>query len=73
MANWSSATEQKLKDVYVEFNIPSDTLIADETLMSKFVERFIASSGCSVDFSAKSIAEKLLSLRKKGELPRLRK
>ncbi len=62
-------------EMYLEYNIPCDTLICDQELFFPFVEDYIQRTGQQVELP--QFAKHLLKLRKcgeaKGGLPRLRR
>ena len=73
MVTWTNEEIEELKKLYVENDIPSDALIKDKTALLNFtsnLNNILPSNNTS--FSEQDVADKLLSLRKSGKLPRLR-
>ena len=71
MGKWNNAEIENLKLWYRQNNVPSDQLIKDKNALDNFTERFNTKFGC--DKTSKDVAGQLLTSRKKGVLPRLRK
>ena len=71
MGNWNDTEIENLKLWYQQNNVPSDQLIKDKNALDDFTEQFNKKFGC--DNTSKDVAGQLLTLRKKGVLPRLRK
>jgi 5'-deoxynucleotidase YfbR-like HD superfamily hydrolase len=71
VGNWNDAEIEKLKLWYQQNDVPSDQLIKDNNALDGFTEWFNAKFGCNK--TSTDIADQLLTLRKKGILPRLRK
>lgn len=69
---WNEDSIQELKDWYVENDVPSDTLLKNQDKLSEFTRRFNTRLDTS-SYTDKEVATKLLSLRKSGKLPRIRK
>ena len=69
---WNEDTIQGLKDWYVENDVPSDTLIKNQDAINEFTRKFNARLD-DLSYTDKEVATKLLSLRKSGKLPRIRK
>ena len=67
----SAMSIDELKAIYVRFNVPSDQLVQDRELGDKFVAKLRAESSTEMD--GEEILQTLVTLRKKGELPRLRR
>jgi len=64
--------EEVLKNLYVEFDIPSDSLIKDKDSLSKFTTTFNERLPNAPGFTDEEVATKLLRVRKSGNLPRIR-
>ena len=71
MGKWNDTEIENLKLWYRQNNVPSDQLIKDKNALDDFTEQFNKKFGC--DNTPKDVAGQLLTLRKKGVLPRLRK
>jgi len=71
MEKWNDTEIENLKLWYKKNNVPSDQLIKDKNALDNFVERFNAQFNYGK--TSKDTAGQLLTLRKKGVLPRLRK
>ena len=63
--------DDQLKALYKQFDTPSDPLLQDRELGDKFVAAVRAETG--TDMERDAILKRLVDLRKKGELPRLRR
>jgi len=63
--------DDALRDEYVAFDIPSDQVVANPEAARAFVERVQERLGRDVDGAG--VLHRLLTLRKLGELPRLRR
>ncbi len=72
MADWSEVETGVLLELYQEHDVPSDSLIADAEALDAFVERLNARLGGSA-LTTDDVANRLLLLRKNGDLPRLRR
>jgi len=72
MADWSEVETEVLQQLYQEHDVPSDSLIADAEDLDAFTERLNARLVGSA-FTTDDIANRLLLLRKNGDLPRLRR
>ncbi len=72
MLKWEYETTEELKKLYIETDIPSDTLIKDKKGLSDFTQTLNTRLSNMEDFAEEEVATKLLSLRKSGKLPRLR-
>ena len=70
MPEWIGDTIEELKKLYIETDIPSDTLIKDKTALLKFTSTL--NSKCQEDFSPEEVAGQLFKIRKKGDLPTIR-
>lgn len=68
--DWSEKSIEKLKKLYVETNITSDTLIKKKDLLSEFTQQL--NSALTKNFF-EEVASKLLTLRKSKKLPTLRR
>ncbi len=72
MEKWNSWSTDVLKKLYVETDVPSDGLIADETMMASFTNNLNKLIEGDVEFTAEEVAKELLRVRKSGKLPRIR-
>ena len=73
MGKWKNEQIEALINLYREHDMTSDKLISDESSLKSFVSKLngrIKSTEC---FTAEEVAEKILSLRKAGKLPRIRR
>jgi hypothetical protein len=64
-----------LKEMYIEYDTPCDSLVSDHSTLLSFAEGYVERTGQQVELS--QLARRLLALRKLGEtkggLPRLRR
>lgn len=72
MGTWNSPEIEAIKDLYVETDIPSDTLIKDKAALVKFTSQLNARLSGEGVFNEEEVAGQLLNLRKSGHLPRIR-
>ena len=72
MEKWDVEQIEELKNLYIETDIPSDSLIKDKTALANFTKRLNLKFGNNNNFTEEEIADKLLSLRKSANLPRIR-
>ena len=72
MKIWSSTEIEQLKVLYVENDIPSDSLIKDKVKLSKFTIKLNSRLSKTEVFDEKDVADQLLRLRKNAKLPRIR-
>ena len=72
MDKWGSTEIEELKRVYVNSNIPSDTLIKNKDHLVEFTQDLNNALGTTSSFTEEEVAGQLLKLRKSGKLPRLR-
>lgn len=72
MSKWTQEEIDVLISLYGANNVPSDELIKDQSALSAFINEFNKRSK-NANRSSKEIADKLLNLRKSGQLPRLRR
>ena len=56
-------------EAYVKYDVPSDTLCVDSTHLRKFK---LLLPECYHTWPGKMISKKIISLRKRGRLPRIR-
>lgn len=70
--DWNNSAVESLKELYVEFDIPSDTLIADENKLIQFTKELISRASELEGIDKKEVATKLLKVRKSGKLPTIR-
>ena len=70
--NWSSSAVESLKELYVEFDVPSDSLIADEDKLIEFTNELASRAPELGSVSPKEVANKLFKVRKSGKLPTIR-
>ena len=63
-------TDEILSQTYVKLNIPSDSLVRSPSQMRKFIEQ-LPDEHHSLD--AEKLADRIIRLRKDGQLPRLRR
>ena len=63
--------DQHLKRVYEEFDVPSDRIAQRSDHREEFIARIRASTDIELDDDA--IIDRLIYLRKQGQLPRLRR
>jgi len=73
MENWGNKEVEILKELYKENDVPSDQLIKDKELLSRFVEALNKKVIQGKSFTDKEVASELLKLRKSKKLPRIRK
>ena len=73
MENWEESQVEVLFRLYVENDMPSDQLISEEDALNSFVCKLNERIGHPDHFSCEDVAQKLLSLRKAGKLPRIRR
>ncbi|MCK5000928.1 MAG: hypothetical protein KAS23_15405 [Anaerohalosphaera sp.] len=59
-----------MKDLYVDTDIPSDSLIKQKDKLEVFTDKLNRS--LSSKFKDEEVATELLRIRKKGELPKIR-
>jgi hypothetical protein len=71
MGNWGHHEIEKLKLFYKQFNVPTDQIVKDNNILEKFTSRF--NTEIDNNFSPKEVADQLFTLRKTGNLPRIRK
>lgn len=69
--DWSINAVEILKNLYIQTDIPSDTLIKCKESLSKFTIT-LNSQLSDESFPEEEVASKLLRLRKSGKLPTLR-
>ena len=67
---WTEESIEELKKLYIETDIPSDTLIKESDSLASFTCELNARLLKS--FTKEDVATKLLSVRKKGNLPTIR-
>ncbi len=72
MANWENDATEELKKLYVETDVPSDTLIKNKEALSKFTAIINSRLTNYDDFTQEEVAGELLRIRKKGNLPTIR-
>ena len=60
-----------LPRLYHEFDVPADQLVTDADLGDRFLNLVRQQIGTAVDRS--TVLKRLITLRKKGQLPRLRR
>ncbi len=72
MAEWTIETEEELKKLYVEIDIPSDTLIKNKDSLSKFTSTLNSRLVDHDGFAQEEVAGKLFKIRKTGKLPTIR-
>ncbi|MBW8001174.1 MAG: hypothetical protein FVQ80_04035 [Planctomycetes bacterium] len=72
MAEWTSEIEEELKKLYVETDIPSDTLIKSKENLSRFTSTLNSKLTDHDGFTQEEVAGKLLKIRKTGNLPTIR-
>ena len=72
MAEWTNEATGELKRLYVETDIPSDTLIKKKDAISKFTSALNSRLGNQDGFTAEEVASKLFKIRKSGKLPTIR-
>ncbi len=66
------ALETVLPDLYREFDVPADRLVTDPVLGDRFVE-MVHERAPDDDSDKGAILQRLITMRKKGQLPRLRR
>ena len=72
MAEWTDFAVEELGKLYVETDVPSDSLIKDKNLLSNFTVTLNSRLGNDDDFNIEEVATKLLQIRKSGKLPTIR-
>jgi endonuclease V-like protein UPF0215 family len=72
MAEWTSEAVEKLKELYVETDIPSDSLIKKKDDLEKFTSALNSRLPDDEDFTSEEVATELLRVRKSGSLPPIR-
>jgi len=72
MREWTSNAIEELKNLYVETDAPSDTLIKSKDALSKFTSTLNLRLAAQKDFSSEEVAGELLRIRKSGNLPTIR-
>lgn len=73
MSNWNTVAVEVLVNLYVETNIPSDPLIKDYSVLCGFTATLNSRLDSQENFTTEEVASKLMSIRKAGRLPRLRR
>jgi hypothetical protein len=71
MQKWDQNSIDALKKFYRRYNLPSDSVIKDPQKIEDFTNKFNLENGYS--FTQKEVADQILRIRKKGELPKLRR
>ena len=69
---WPAAHQQELARLYGENELPTDRLFANPGALFAFARQFNARLGSAGGYSVEEIRAKLESLRKAGQLPRIR-
>ncbi len=72
MAEWDNCSREKLIEIYVKNNVPSDALIAQKEMLGTFTKAVNSSLNGDLEFKTEEIAKELLRIRKSGKLPRIR-
>ncbi len=72
MAEWDNYSREKLIELYVKNNIPSDPLIAQKEMLGTFTNKLNKLIEGDVEFTAEEVAKELLRVRKNAKLPRIR-
>ena len=72
MTEWDSTAIEALKNLYIETDIPSDPLIKDKTALMNFTSVLNSRLSGANNFNEEEVASELFSLRKSGNLPRIR-
>ncbi len=67
---WSKGAEESLRNVYVEFDTPSDQIAASSGKRRDFRSLFMQRTGL-ICYNADELVDKLIKLRKSGGLPRI--
>lgn len=73
MGKWKNEQIETLIQLYIEYNMTSDKLISEESSLKSFVGKLNSKIKNTECFTAEEVANKILSLRKAGKLPRLRR
>lgn len=73
MGKWKNEQIETLIQLYIEHNTTSDKLISDENSLKNFVSKLNSKIKNTECFTAEDVANKILSLRKAGKLPRIRR
>ena len=73
MGKWKNEQIGTLIQLYIEYNMTSDKLISEESSLKSFVGKLNIKIKNTECFTAEEVANKILSLRKAGKLPRLRR
>lgn len=60
-----------LQQLYLEFDTPADRVLSNPQLAEQFCDRVCHRVGAALEMEA--VLQRLLTLRKKGALPRLRR
>ena len=72
MGQWTDNAVEVLKELYVETDIPSDTLIKKKEFLLEFTSKLNSKLPDQRDFTSEEAASQLLKIRKKGDLPTIR-
>lgn len=72
MEKWNADIIEHLKQLYIETDVPSDQLIADNALLTRFTNQFNEKIEAPGNFTNEEVAQKLLRIRKSGQLPTIR-
>ncbi len=73
MGKWQNDEREKLKLHYKQFNVPSDQIVKDQTVLQNFTDWFNTKFSPAKSFTSKEVADQLLKMRKAGNLPRIRR
>jgi hypothetical protein len=68
----ANSLDLKLTAAYQEFDVPVDRFLADPALTKGFLELVAAKTG-NGDLDVSEVMHRLITLRKRGQLPRLRR
>jgi hypothetical protein len=68
----ANAIDSALAEVYEAFDVPLDRFFGDEVQVAELMER-VHKRLPNCQFTANELMARLLSLRKQGKLPRLRR